>query len=243
MQIITPWEWGNGMPLKWKDKSSPSANLGVLNSFRLGKKVDLILDARVAAVDDRIKGQYGQFWLDLPVSASVGLVVHLGKRDWAPATAAGMCDEEIAAMNAVISDMNRENADLRKNLNNAQSRTERIKETEWKNIASDIFVRFDINKTILLREARVQLGFLARMLKEYPEAAYTITGYADASTGTSEGNMQLSRGRAEVIKACLVREFGIEEHRLKTVYAGGIENRYYNDPYLSRAAIIRPDFK
>ena len=253
MNVMTPWyyerkdadgvyqtvmENGNPKPLKQGDKREVSANIGVLNSFRLGKMVDLVVDVRGTMVNDRIKAQWGNIRQDGILSASLGLVVHLGKNDWAPATA-GMSDAELAAMNERISEMNRENAALRKSLDDASSRVDKL--TEWRMIATDIYIRFDINQTVLLREARVQLGLLARMMKEYPEATYTITGYADASTGTPAINMQLSKGRAEVIKTCLVREFGIEPNRLQTEYAGGIENRYYNDPYLSRATIIRPD--
>jgi outer membrane protein OmpA-like peptidoglycan-associated protein len=119
------------------------------------------------------------------------------------------------------------------------SQVERV--TEWKDVATDVLILFRINESVLLRDARVQLGFLARLMHEYPEGTYTITGYADEGTGNPDLNYRLSRARADRVKDCLVSEFGISPSRLKTYAAGGVENRYYDDPSLSRSVIIRPD--
>jgi len=85
----------------------------------------------------------------------------------------------------------------------------------------------------------VQIGFLARLMHEYPESQYIVTGYADEGTGNPELNCRLSRDHANRVKDCLSGEFGISPTRLKTVTSGGIENRFYNDPSLR--VIIRPD--
>ena len=240
------WMW---VTTDWPDKvdnagREVSANIGLLNSFRLANRVDLVVDVRGAMVNQRIKiTQYDDIFnarsrkQDGILSASLGLVVHLGQREWAPLTGS-MSEADVALLNDRMAEINRENASLRKSLSDA-SRGDRL--IEWRNVATDVYIRFNINESVLLKEARVQLGFLARLMKEYPEGTYAITGYADEVTGTRERNMQLSRERADAVKNCLVREFGIEASRLSAEGVGGIENRYYNDPYLSRAAIIRPN--
>ncbi|WP_300155365.1 OmpA family protein [Bacteroides sp.] len=107
-------------------------------------------------------------------------------------------------------------------------------------ISSDNLVSFIINKSALTNEARANLGLLAEIIKSGdPEAVYTITGYADAGTGSSKGNERLSQERAQNVYNCLVKEFGVNEKQLRIDYKGGVDNMFYNDPRLSRAVITR----
>ena len=109
-----------------------------------------------------------------------------------------------------------------------------------KKIAAANLVTFKINKTKLSNEARADLGLLAEIIKSGdPETVYTITGYADAGTGSSKGNERLSKERAENVYNCLVKEFGVSEKQLRIDYKGGVDNMFYNDPRLSRAVITR----
>ena len=72
-----------------------------------------------------------------------------------------------------------------------------------------------------------------------PDAVYTITGYADAGTGSKKTNERLSKKRAEAVRDCLVNEFGVSESQLEIDYKGGVDNMFYDDPRLSRAVITR----
>lgn len=58
-----------------------------------------------------------------------------------------------------------------------------------------------------------------------------------------EINEILSRERAESVRDCLVNEFGVPASRLNVSWKGGVGNMFYNDPALSRVAIITPDTK
>lgn len=81
---------------------------------------------------------------------------------------------------------------------------------------------------------------LAEVIKQGdPSTVYTITGYADAGTGSKKGNEKLSKARAEAVYDCLVKEFGVNKSQLKIDYKGGVENMFYDDPRLSRAVITR----
>ena len=101
-------------------------------------------------------------------------------------------------------------------------------------------VTFQINKSKLSNEARVNLGFLAEAIKNSdPNAVYTITGHADKGTGSAKTNERLSRERAEAVYKCLVEEFGVNEKQLRIDYKGGVDNMFYDDPRLSRAVITR----
>ena len=208
-----------------------SFNVGVLNTLRLGPSVDLNFDVRGAMVRDRFKTgkdihpeidklNTGGRPFDGILSVNVGVAFRFGGKSKVNTVYWSEPVPPVAppAREPVV---------------------ERV--TEWKDIATDVLILFQINQSVLLRDAKVQIEFLAKLMREYPEGTYTITGYADKGTGTPTINNRLSRERAERVKDCLVKEYGISPSRLKTIAAGGIENRFYDDPALSRSAIIRPD--
>ena len=70
---------------------------------------------------------------------------------------------------------------------------------------------------------------------------YTITGYADAGTGSKRVNERLSKERAEAVYDCLVNEFGVSGSQLRVDHKGGVGNMFYDDPRLSRAVITVAD--
>ena len=193
-----------------------SANIGLLNSLRLSRTVDLNFDVRGAMVGENFNGETGERRFDGVLSVNLGVTFRFGSSNSKPYRPPVY--QHVPIKETVVE-----------------------KVTEWNDVATDVLILFRIGQSTLLKEARVQLGFLARLMHEYPESRYTITGYADEGTGNPNLNYQLSQARAERVRDCLVGEFGISASRLKTAAAGGIENRYYNDPALSRSAIIRPD--
>ena len=199
-------------------------NLGLLNSLHLGPAVDLNFDIRGNLMKDRFHTispiDMGGRPFDGILSVNLGVTFRFG----------GSTQPKSVYYPEPI-------------YTPAQPRDPYVVErvTEWKDVATDVLVLFQIGQSELLRDARVQLGFLARLMLQYPEGTYTITGYADEGTGNPELNLRLSRARAERVRDCLINEFGIAPSRLKTAAAGGVENRYYNDPSLSRSVIIRPD--
>ena len=103
--------------------------------------------------------------------------------------------------------------------------------------ASSLIV-FQIGESSLSNQARVNLGMLAEVIKQGDASTvYTITGYADAGTGSKKTNERLSKERAEAVRDCLVKEFGVDKSQLKVDYKGGVENMFYDDPRMSRAVI------
>ena len=215
-----------------------SFNAGLLNKLRVGDKVDLTFDIRGAAFKERMKNPVrdpqpehlskypdrlnndtGYHALDGIFSVNIGVEFRFGGNgNPKPTYYYPTYIEPVRPVEYPVEVI-----------------------TEWNDVATDVLILFRINESTLLRDARVQLNFLARLMHQYPEGTYTITGYADEGTGNPDLNQRLSRARAERVKECLVGEFGISPFRLQTVAAGGIENRYYNDPSLSRSVIIRPN--
>lgn len=75
-------------------------------------------------------------------------------------------------------------------------------------------ITFDVNKTEIKPESRKTLEEIAAMLREHPEIKVSIEGHTD-SDGADDANMKLSHGRADAVKAALVKE-GIDAARLTT---------------------------
>ena len=135
-----------------------------------------------------------------------------------------------------LSDAEAENERLKRAL--AEGNREKAKEIVTK--ASANLVTFQIGKATLSNEARANLGMMAEAIKSGDKSVvYTITGYADAATGSKRLNERLSKKRAEAVFNCLVKEFGVSESQLRVDHKGGVDNMFYDDPRLSRAVITK----
>ena len=76
-------------------------------------------------------------------------------------------------------------------------------------------ILFDVNSAIIRAESYGTLKDIATVLKENAPLQVKIVGHTD-SDGDKATNLDLSRRRAEAVKAALVREFSVEEGRLQT---------------------------
>lgn len=213
-----------------------SANVGLLNTFRLSRLFDINLDARGMYVNDRFDGEGGGRFGEGMWSLTAGLTWKINNKGWDRSKTVTRLVYDNTAINEMrrqIDEMTAENERLKRALAEGN-------DTIIKRMAAANLVTFRINKSKLSKEARANLGLLAESIKAGdPEAVYTITGYADKGTGNTEINQRLSRERAEAVYKCLVEEFGVNEKQLRVDYKGGVDNMFYDDPRLSRAVITR----
>ena len=216
-----------------------SAHFGLLNSFRLCSALDLNLDLRGTVVDDDFDGELGGRGGEGLFTATIGLTYKFKPRGWNRSKTVVRevyHNDEINALREQLSRANDENARLETAL--AQEQKEKAEAAQVKHIVSSSLITFRIGKSDLSNEARVNLGMLAEVIKQGdPSAVYTVTGYADAGTGSKALNERLSKARAEAVYNCLVNEFGVDKSQLKIDYKGGVDNMFYDDPRMSRAVI------
>ena len=95
---------------------------------------------------------------------------------------------------------------------------------------------FPIDKAEVSDKNIVNIKYLAEVIKS-SNKTYTITGYADAATGTEEHNMELIQKRAENVYNALI-EAGVDKSQLKVDYKGCSVQPFDKD-YLNRVAIIK----
>lgn len=217
-------------------KSCPSANFGLLNSFRISSAFDINFDLRGVFLTDQFDNEEGHRPGEGLLSASLGITYKFKPRGW-------------NRSKTIIRYDNGEINDLRAKLADAEKEIQRLKDALaagnqkevdaiLKRVAATNIIVFKIGKSELTRQSRVNVGILANVIKSTDkDAVYTVTGYADAGTGTPELNQRLSKERAEVVYDCLVNEYGVNPDQLRIDYKGGVENMYYDDPRLSRAVI------
>lgn len=225
---------GLGWARVWESPQSMevSANVGILNSFRLNDALNLNLDIRGAYVSDRFDGELGGRWGEGIWSATVGLTYRFKQRGWGRSKTIVRTHDRQRELKAMQDKLNDMQAQL------AQRKRDSI--TVVRTLAAANFVIFKIDTWDLTKESRVQLGLFAETIKKAdPNAVYIITGYADKGTGSIERNVILSKNRARVVYECLVNEFGVPKKQLRVDHKGGVDNMFYNDPRLSRAVITR----
>lgn len=80
-------------------------------------------------------------------------------------------------------------------------------------------VLFDFDRAELNDDAKVYLGYLADVLKAYPDIYLIIDGHAD-SKGTKDYNRTLGKKRAKAVKEYLVNVHDIAPERLDTMALG-----------------------
>ena len=237
---VTPYV-GLGWMVTWDSPRSRefNANLGVINSFRLCSALDVNLDVRATATKDRFDGETGGHKEEGLLAITLGLTYKFPLRSWGRSTTKVVMfsDEELKQMKARLRDMGMENQRLKDQIADSGNKTTEIMiEKNW--VAAPHLITFPIGKSELSNEARVNLGFLAKVMKENNrKVVYTIIGYADKGTGSPKFNERLSKARAEAVYECLVKEFGVPAEILEVTHEGGVDNMFYDDPRLSRAVI------
>ncbi|MCD8302040.1 MAG: OmpA family protein [Prevotellaceae bacterium] len=85
-----------------------------------------------------------------------------------------------------------------------------------KPLRRDVF--FTINKSVIEEAQEGKVAEIAAYLTKHPDAKVTITGYADAGTGTKAINARLAGERAKAVADALTAGYGIDEGRI--TYSG-----------------------
>lgn len=107
-----------------------------------------------------------------------------------------------------------------------------------KMITFPYLVNFVIDRVEVVNRERVNLMVIAEMMKATPDQKYLICGYADKYTGTVRRNIWLAEHRSKNVFKILTEEFGVPASQLVLDDKGGVDNMFYDDPQLSRSAII-----
>ncbi len=88
---------------------------------------------------------------------------------------------------------------------------------------------FDLGSSKVSNSEEAKLNEFAQWMKQHPTANASLTGYADAGTGTDEINRKISDKRCQSVKKLLVEKYGIDASRLSTDYKGDTVQPFSNN--------------
>ena len=220
-----------------------ASSLGLLNTWKLSKRVLLNLDLGFTMCGDDFEGRLGsKRYVDLGgkggepspsnhdrwFTAELGLTFNLGRVGWdkTPDVDAikALSQSQIDALNAQLNDANAENARLNGRLREAlanQKPAETPKAVR-EFVTTPVSVFFNLDKTnIASQKDLVNIEGVAKYAKEN-NTNLLVTGYADSATGKADHNQWLSEERAKTVAEERVK-MGVSRDKIETVGKGGVD--------------------
>lgn len=218
-----------------------AANFGLLNTFRLGKRVDLTLEARQLLTKDAFDGDVMGSKYDGMTSVTLGLSFKLGKTNFEKVTRIEPIDltpynDQINSLRAQNGRLASENKQLADELLAAKNRKVEPKTVVF---ASPVALFFKIGKAKLDAKGLVNLEYYANLIKSAEGKVFTIVGSADKVTGNKAYNQKLSEKRADYVYDMLINKFGVPADRLVKKAEGDTNNRF-KQALLNRVVILEP---
>ena len=210
-------------------------NAGLMNTFRLGDQLRLLINIRGALIGDAFDGEsyldepdknhwLGNHKFDGMFGASLGLTYNIGKEysKWRLAERTSVYQYDKETIEKII----KEKEYIEKEVPKAE-----VPEV-W------FHINFIIDRWDLSKKELVNINAVADLIKSTPNTKYLVCGYADKQTATPAHNLMLSENRAKAVYDALVNEFGVNPDQLVKDWKGGVDYMFYNMKELSRCAMI-----
>jgi outer membrane protein OmpA-like peptidoglycan-associated protein len=103
------------------------------------------------------------------------------------------------------------------------------------------YINFETGSATLTANSRYEVDYAAELMKEYPDLTFELGGHTD-DTGDAAMNTELSKARAEAVRAELVA-MGVSPERLTAVGYGATRPIADNDTEEGRAQNRRTELK
>ena len=225
-EIPTPQTGENS--LLWDDLITPVGRFGIGLDIRLCRAVYFNLEVNANMLSDRFNSKKGDV-LDWQLHGLAGLTFKFGT---AKAKAAEPAPAQFTPTPAPEPEPVPEPAPA------PEPAVEEPEVVEPQIVpAEDVLenIYFLIGKSVIRDCEKAKLESVVKAINENENNTVTVTGYADAETGSAERNMELSKERAENVAKALM-DAGISEGRIKVEYKGSTVNPY-EKPEQNRVAI------
>lgn len=212
--------------------NSAVARAGVQGNFRLNKRWDLNMELMGNAVNDAFNAKVGSV-NDWQFNLLAGFRYKFAHRAFK--VVEDPCASTVASLNDKINGQRKEIADLQQQLQ-AKPKVEERVITVVEKVATS-YIPFSIGKSHIANDQLIHVNHIAQYLNEHPDANVTITGYADAETGTQEVNRTLSLKRAQAVAHVLIKEYYIAPQRILVNAKGDAEQPFGKNSW-NRVAIM-----
>jgi len=217
---------------------SATGVLGVINRFRISRSFDANLEFRGALVKQTFDRQVSGVDFEALSTLSVGIAWRIGsggKRPFRQATNISTIVErrlvgEIPLRKDSIVRLNRDS--IVQVIRDSIAGTRHV-------LAGPVAIFFEKNKSDITGASKVNLAFIADIIKGSGGAKFMLTGSADSYTATPDYNLQLSVRRSKAVKDYLTQVLMVDPAQLILDPVGGIDR--YNPAYVNRVVIIRQE--
>lgn len=212
--------------------NSIAARAGLQGNFRLSNAWDLNLELLANGINDSFNAKGGSV-NDWQFNMLAGFTYKFGHK--AAKAVEDPCAAQLTSLNDKINAQREEIAGLEQQLQ-AKPKVEERVITVVEKVATS-YIPFSIGKSRIASNQLIHVYHIAKHLKDNPDAIVTITGYADAKTGTPEVNRELSQKRAQAIADALIKDYRIAPRRIVIESKGDAEQPFDENSW-NRVAIM-----
>ena len=224
---------------------TPTGVLGLINKFRLSDKFDLNLEVKLPLVDQDFDGQVGGSKLEGIPSATIGFTYKFKERtfknanDLTAAPAGKIGEDELNRLkNQLASEQDRARR-LQEELERARNRKAETIVEKGPSVMAPLATFFEIGKAKLSAKEKINLEYVAAVIKQNPGTKYSVVGYADKNTGTADFNKKLAERRIDAVVDILTKA-GVDKAQLVLNPVGGVDtSTLFPEPYLNRVVIVQ----
>ena len=238
---------GLGFAHSWSNGSSNdelTANLGLLHNIRISDAFDISVDMRAMFVNQRLAYTNGSNGVNVMGTITAGITYKINNVGFQRASDLIVIEdntkyvEQIATLEQLLVQANAKRAALEKTIATQNSEINEMQSVEATiPILPKLAIFFEIGKARLTEKSIINLGYLADIIKQYPDKRFTIFASADKQTGTPKFNMQLSQKRGEAVYDVLVKKYGVKPEQLN-IDAVGAQQQKFAEPQLNRVVVI-----
>jgi outer membrane protein OmpA-like peptidoglycan-associated protein len=221
-----------------------AANIGLLHKIVLTDAFDIHVDMRSMLVNQRFAQTNGSKGLNVLGTVTVGVSYKINNTGFQRASDLIVIEdntkyvEQIAALEKMLVQADAKRAALEKTVAAQRAEMNEMQSVETSiPILPKLAIFFEIGKAKLTEKSVINLGYLADIIKQYPDKRFTIFASADKQTGTPEFNQQLSLKRGEVVFNTLVQKYGVKAEQL-SIDAVGSKQQKFNEPQLNRVVVV-----
>ena len=212
---------------------------GLINRIRLDRHFDCWLEAKNSMVNQSYDREQSQKYYESFLAVSVGLNYNFGKNGGWHFSRGGRSQTNVQRTdthipNPVAAEMIRQPDTVIKE--------ETVREVTVEKsmvLTHPIAIFFDLNSAVISDKAKVNLAFVADVIKGSPKSKFKLIGSADSRTASPKYNQRLSYKRSVAVRDYLVKTMLVDPDQLVLDPIGGIDR--YSAVDVNRAVIIRQE--